>query len=53
MIVLDALRKRRELDDYEGDAVSDAVVAECLQQAASLLSLTRECLQAARPDLPA
>ncbi|NMG77292.1 DNA-binding protein [Aromatoleum diolicum] len=51
VIVLDALRKRRNLNDYEGDAVSDAVVAECLQQAGSLLTHTRKWLQAHRPTL--
>ena len=30
VIVLDALRKQRNLNDYEGDPVSDGVVSECL-----------------------
>lgn len=30
VIVLDALRKQRNLNDYEGDPVSDGVVNECL-----------------------
>jgi hypothetical protein len=29
VIVLDALRKQRNLNDYEGDPVSDSAVAEC------------------------
>ena len=51
VIVLDALRKRRNLSDYEGDSVSDAVVTECLQQAASMLGHTRQWLAATHPEL--
>jgi hypothetical protein len=45
VIVLDALRKQRYLNDYEGDPVSDSVVTECLVQAKSLLAHTRQFLQ--------
>lgn len=51
VIVLDALRKQRNLSDYEGDPVSDAAVAECLQQAAQLLQHTQHWLQTHHPDL--
>jgi len=51
VIVLDALRKQRNLCDYEGDPVSDAAVTECLAQADSLLAHTRQWLQRHRPDL--
>ncbi len=51
IIVLDALRKQRNLSDYEGDPVSDGVVAECLQQAQTLLAHTRKFLKAQFPDL--
>ena len=51
MIVLDALRKQRNLNDYEGDPISDAAVTECLAQAKALLAHTRQWLQAHRPDL--
>jgi len=51
VIVLDALRKQRNLNDYEGDPVSDTAVEECLKQAGDLLSHTREWLRANRPDL--
>jgi len=51
VIVLDALRKQRNLNDYEGDPVTDAAVAECLAQADFLLTHTRQWLQAHRPDL--
>lgn len=50
-IVLDALRKQRNLNDYEGDPVTDAVVRECLAQAEALLAHTRQWLQSHRPDL--
>lgn len=51
VIVLDALRKRRNLSDYEGDSVSEAVLTECLQQASSLLGHTRQWLEATHPEL--
>lgn len=51
VIVLDALRKQRNLCDYEGDPVTDAAVAECLAQADSLLAHTRQWLQRHRPEL--
>jgi len=44
VIVLDALRKQRNLNDYTGDGVSDALLAECIVQAESLLQLTRTTL---------
>lgn len=49
--MLDALRKQRNLNDYEGDPVSDSVVAECLTQAQQLLAHTRQWLQTEFPDL--
>jgi len=51
VIVLDALRKQRNLNDYEGDPVTDAAVRECQDQAEALLALTRQWLQDHRPDL--
>ena len=51
IIVLDALRKQRNLNDYEGDPVRDAVVTECLTQADALLAHTRQWLQSQYPDL--
>lgn len=51
VIVLDALRKQRNLNDYEGDPVTDAAVRECLTQAESLLAFTQQWLQRHRPDL--
>ncbi|MEO6320633.1 MAG: hypothetical protein ABIR56_08120 [Polaromonas sp.] len=51
IIVLDALRKQRNLNDYEGNPVSDAVVRECLTQAQVLLIHTRQFLQTQFADL--
>jgi hypothetical protein len=51
VIVLDALRKQRNLPDYSGDLVSDATAAECLNCAIDLLAHARAWLQARRPDL--
>ena len=33
VIVLDALRKQRNVSDYEGDPISDQAVIECIKQA--------------------
>ena len=51
IIVLDALRKQRNLNDYEGDPVTGAVVSECLAQAQALLAHTRRFLLTQFPDL--
>lgn len=51
IIVLDALRKQRNVNDYEGDPVSSAALASCLDEAESLLALTRQWLNAEHPDL--
>jgi uncharacterized protein (UPF0332 family) len=44
VIVLDALRKQRHLNDYTGDGVSEALLAECIAQAESLLQRARATL---------
>ena len=51
IIVLDALRKQRNLNAYEGDPASDGVVAECLTQARALLAHTQQFLKTQFPDL--
>ena len=51
IIVLDALRKQRNLNDYEGDPIGDAVVSEALTQAQALLAHTHKFLQTQFPDL--
>lgn len=51
VIVLDALRKQRNLNDYEGDPVSDAAVVECCEQARCLIEHTKIWLRENRTDL--
>lgn len=51
VIVLDALRKKRNQNDYEGDPVPPAVVEECITQAQALLSHTQTHLQKRFPAL--
>lgn len=50
IIVLDALRRQRNVTDYEGDPVPDAVLAECLVQAERLLAHTETWLRTNHPD---
>lgn len=45
VIVLDALRKQRNLNDYTGDSISDTTLKECIDQAESLLSLSQKQLR--------
>jgi len=51
VLVLDALRKQRNVTDYSGDAVSEAAAAECLASAVALREHVRRWLQGNRPDL--
>ena len=51
VIVLDALRKQRNLADYAGNPVSDEAVVECLTSAKELLAHVRKWLQTNRHDL--
>lgn len=51
MIILDALRKQRNVSDYEGDPVSDEAVAECLKQAAYLLNHVEKWMREHRKEL--
>jgi len=44
VMVLDALRKQRNLNDYTGDGVTDALLAECITQAEALLKRARVTL---------
>lgn len=44
--VLDALRKQRNLSDYDGELVTDQALHECLQQADALCRLAEQQLQA-------
>ena len=49
--VLDALRRKRNLNDYSGDLIEPASLRECVQRAQALLDVTRSWLQANRPEL--
>ncbi|MEW6513537.1 MAG: DNA-binding protein [Pseudomonadota bacterium] len=51
MIVLDALRKQRNLADYDGDPIPDAAVSECIASARALLAHVKKWLGINRPDL--
>lgn len=44
VIVLDALRKQRNVADYSGDLVTDVAVKECIAQAELLLAIALEKL---------
>jgi uncharacterized protein (UPF0332 family) len=50
-IVLDSLRKKRNLNDYSGDLIEPAAVKTCIAQAESLLRVTEQWLAQHRPDL--
>jgi uncharacterized protein YqeY len=51
IIVLDALRKQRNVSDYEGDPISDQAVVECLKQAKKLRKVVNNWIAINRPDL--
>lgn len=51
MIVLDGLRKLRNLSDYSGETVPEAAVRECVSQATGLLAHVKAWFEKNRPDL--
>lgn len=51
VIVLDALRKQRNLADYSGDVIPEAVATECLDCALVLQEQVLRWLQLRRADL--
>ena len=51
LIVLDALRKQRNLADYQGDPVPEQTAAECFGQAQQLLADLKAWLTANKPNL--
>jgi hypothetical protein len=51
IIVLDALRRQRNVADYSGDLVPNSAVQECVAHAERLLLAVRQWLQAHKPDL--
>lgn len=52
--VLDALRKQRNLSDYDGDLVTEAQLRECIEQAQGVMALAERTLAilAAAPRFP-
>lgn len=50
-VVLDALRKQRNANDYTGQPISPGAVAECITQGKTLRKLLRARLSAQHPDL--
>ena len=51
VIVLDALRKQRNVSDYEGDPISDQTVIECIKQAENLYQNISAWISKNRADL--
>jgi hypothetical protein len=51
VIVLDGLRKQRNINDYVGDPISDAALASCIDEAVRLLVHTERWLQDHHPRL--
>lgn len=51
MIVLDALRKQRNLADYDGDPVPDSALRDCIAGARALLAHVKQWLVTNRPEL--
>jgi hypothetical protein len=50
-LVLDALRKKRNVNDYSGDPIDPESVRECIARAAALLATTRQWLKQHHPQL--
>lgn len=50
-LVLDALRKKRNINDYSGDLIEPESVRECIAQAHSLLERTQAWLASHQPGL--
>ena len=51
VIVLDALRKQRNLADYSGDVVPESAVTACLESALTLQAHVRGWLTREKPEL--
>lgn len=51
VIVLDALRKQRNLNDYEGDPIAESALSACIAEAGKLLAHTQQWLAKHHPEL--
>lgn len=50
-VVLDALRKKRNVNDYSGDLMEPEAVAECIERAEALLAHAETWLQKHEPEM--
>lgn len=50
-VVLDALRKKRNVNDYSGDLMEPEAVADCIGRAEALFSRTQEWLRKHTPEM--
>lgn len=50
MIILDALRKQRNVTDYSGDTVPESAARDCLMHAENLLQIVNRWLETNRPE---
>ena len=51
VVVLDALRRQRNINDYTGDGVDDSTVENCIAEAKRLIADVRAWRKAHRPEL--
>ena len=51
VIVLDQLRKKRNLSDYSGAGIAEEVAAACVRAAEELVATVEKWLRTNRPDL--
>ena len=51
MIVLDALRRKRNAADYMGNYIDESALTACIGEAGALLTVVEGWLQGQRPDL--
>lgn len=50
-LVMDALRKKRNINDYSGDLIEADSMRECIAQATALLAHTVKWIKANKPEL--
>ncbi|WP_206064341.1 DNA-binding protein [Oleiagrimonas sp. C23AA] len=51
LVVLDGLRKQRNISDYEGDPVTEGALVACVDEAGKLLAHTEQWLRTNNPEL--
>lgn len=51
MVLLDSLRKQRNISDYNGDPVSQSLLEACVHEAEAMLALVQTWLATTHPDL--